>query len=58
MITSAPGDKGMWSGKALPGQPYGNDKRVGSGEETGSVLQADGNSVSERSRMHWDMGSF
>lgn len=58
VITSALVDEGMWSGKALPRQSFGKSKRGGSGEEPGSVLHAEGSSVSERSRVDWHIGSF
>lgn len=59
MITSALVDEGMWSGKALPRQSFAKGKRAGSGEpESGSVLQAEGSSVSERSWVDWHIGSF
>lgn len=50
-INSALVDEGMWSGRALSRQSYGKGKRDGSREEARSVLQAEGNSVSERSRV-------
>lgn len=50
-ITSTLVDEGMWSGRALPRQSHGKGKRDGSREEAGGVLQAEGSSVSERSRV-------
>lgn len=58
VITSSLVNEGIWSGKALSRQSYGKGKRGGSGGEAGSVLQAEGNSVSERSRVDWHIGSF
>lgn len=58
MITSAPAGKGIWSGKVLPGQPYGNGKRGGSGKRQEVCYRQMETLFLKYPRVDWNIGSF